>query len=351
MILSLVIPVHDQASRLQLTLAGLERQAGITPEDFEVIIGDDDSSEDISVVTQSVSRRSPYRVEMIRCNSKGARGLARNLGAQRACGEVILFLDADALPGRNLLSRHLLAHSVSSRVCLGDIHVLAGTELLSDPATGLPLPKTRPENPLILPLDAVRQGIPDEELLSHAQKGGYPGHARWHHQLEEALEEGDVPFAWMGVIPHNLSIARKTFFSVGGFDVSLPHMEGWDFGIRVVCAGTHVVFARGALTFHLFHQRDSQQMTQNSEQALKTVSTRYPDEYLELLQLWLFAAMGDPYLPKELNLENWRVVKEMLADPEQRAECWRMRTAWRGFRDAISVIDYRLGAALNPTFR
>ena len=348
MIFSIVIPVRDQAPRLRMTLAGLECQHGVAAADYEVIVVDDDSSDDVSSIVESASRRAPYSLKLLRCKSMGARGIPRNRGVEEAHGKYILFLDADALPGRDLLAGHRSAHLKSHHLFLGDIYVLPATELLLDPADGTRFPGTEPNNALILPLEAVRQGMPDEELLAHAKKGGYPGQAPWHQQLEQILEQGAaVPFSCMAVIPHNLSLSRDTFHRLGGFDESLPHVEGWDLGIRAVRAGYAVGFAKGARSFHLFHRRERNSTT---EEGIDTLAERYPDQHVRLLQLWFHASVGDPYVPKEFNLMNWRVVGQILADPIRRQECERLSSLWGGLRNPLAPMEYWFGRALNSPF-
>jgi glycosyltransferase involved in cell wall biosynthesis len=348
--ISIVIPVRNQAPRLRLTLAALERQEGVSPGTYEVIVVDDDSSDDVEAVVEAERGSAPYALKKVLAKSHGARGLPRNIGCAEARGDLILLLDADALPGRRLVARHSDAQTSQPGVVLGDMYVLPGTELLLNPADGTPFPGVRPEAPLILPTDDVRRGVDDQFLLKHAQKGGYPGQAAWHLQLEEMLREGEAPFAWLGAIPHNLSIPRKAFHRLGGFDTSLKHAEGWDFGIRTRRAGYAIGWAEGALSFHLFHQRTKAFMDNNFDQARDTLLERYPDSHLDLVDLWINATQGNKYLPEELELGNWRSVKRILSNPTLLAECQWLRREWMRVRWPLTALEYRTHAALNRPF-
>lgn len=332
-----------------MTLTALEFQEGIAPVDYEVIVVDDDSSDDIVAIIESSRKRAPYDLKIVTCKSGGARGVPRNRGIDVARGDLILFIDADALPGRRLLDAHRDAHATNYQLCLGDIYVLPETEFLADPADGTPFPGCHPQNPLLLPVDC--DGLREDELLVHAKKGAYPGHSRWHRQLEEILmEEDDVPFKWVGAIPHNLSISRETLTRVGFFDTLLKHMEGWDFGIRALRLGCVLGFAEKARTFHLFHRREQVDMMRNTREAQALLMQRYPDALTDLVQLWFHSAVGDVYLPAELNLGNWRAISKIMSNPTKLAECQRLYRLWCRLKEPPSAMDYRLGAALNSSF-
>jgi len=85
--LGVVIPAHDAAATLEPLIASLRAQVG--PDD-EVICVDDASNDG----TAAVLDRHPWvrRYRHDRCRGAGA---ARNSGARRVAGEVLLFLDAD----------------------------------------------------------------------------------------------------------------------------------------------------------------------------------------------------------------------------------------------------------------
>jgi glycosyltransferase involved in cell wall biosynthesis len=345
--LSIVIPVHDQAPRLRLTLAALETQSGVEPRSYEVIVVDDHSSDDVGGIIEAERLRAPYELRALRSKSGGARGIPRNLGVAESRGELIVFLDADALPSRSLVARHHAAHGERpGGVLLGDAFVLPGTALLLDPADGTPFALMAPTDPLVLPIDRVRCGM-DDVLADNAQKGIYPGQAPWHEQLEELLRAGGK-LAWTGVIPHNLSLARTTFDRIGGFDETLTHAEGWDFGLRAIDAGHVPGFAAGARSFHLYHSRGREKQGAHVEDAVRVLCERRPDAGIELLTLWTAACLGDPFIPPELDLGNWRAFERRLGSG--REELVRLNAAYERFHRPRPIHEAWLGDALNAPF-
>jgi GT2 family glycosyltransferase len=109
--LSVIIPTHERASRLRNTLAALGAQS-LPREAFEVIVVDDGSSE----TTRAELRRlaAPVPFTLIE-KPQGGLASARNAGAERATGDVLLFLDDDVVPGPDTLREHLASHGESAR--------------------------------------------------------------------------------------------------------------------------------------------------------------------------------------------------------------------------------------------
>ena len=97
---SIVIPAYNAGRTLSDTLAALRDQS-IPPEDYEVIVVDDGSTDE----TPSVARHSGAK-----CITQPNRGpaAARNSGVRVARGEFILFTDADCVPEREWIRQMTL---------------------------------------------------------------------------------------------------------------------------------------------------------------------------------------------------------------------------------------------------
>jgi len=120
--LSVVIPTHDRPRELLALLDHLALQ-DLSPDRFEVFVVDDASTEPVS------ERIDPcgYPFELyLMAQAGGGPGLARNRAVARARGDVVLYLNDDAVPGRRLLSRHLDHHRHASfpRAVLGAFTLL-----------------------------------------------------------------------------------------------------------------------------------------------------------------------------------------------------------------------------------
>lgn len=93
--ISIVIPVYNQALKLSKALASIERQ---TYKDWEVIIVNDGSSDDPEKMFSSFSlnTRAENRFLFLSQDNQGAPA-ARNRGLAEAKGDFVLFCDADAV--------------------------------------------------------------------------------------------------------------------------------------------------------------------------------------------------------------------------------------------------------------
>ncbi len=85
--ISIIIPVYNQAKKLEQCLASLDKQ---TYKDLEIIIVDDGSKDSVESCIKNIE------CKIIRQENKGAPA-ARNRGYKEAQGDYILFCDADSI--------------------------------------------------------------------------------------------------------------------------------------------------------------------------------------------------------------------------------------------------------------
>jgi GT2 family glycosyltransferase/glycosyltransferase involved in cell wall biosynthesis len=107
---SVVVPTHNRKQKLQACLAALARQS-ILPQEFEVIVVDDGSTDGTGEAV--AAGNTPFALSYYRQDGAGP-GAARNLGIEKAAGELILFVGDDVVADERLLEEHLLAHAGSS---------------------------------------------------------------------------------------------------------------------------------------------------------------------------------------------------------------------------------------------
>lgn len=189
--LSVIVPVYNGAAVVEGQLQSLRPQVG---EGCEVIVVDDGSSDG----TPEILARHGW-IKTVRHEVNRGAGAARNSGAWAACGEVLLFLDADTQAMPELLSRV--------------VSFFAG----------------RPEV-------AAASGIYCERNL------GRHAFARYLDACQSAMRAASLDAAAPGTLSGSLcAIRQKVFRSAGGFseDRRLA-LEDIELGLRLTRAGyTH----------------------------------------------------------------------------------------------------------------
>jgi len=100
LLVSIVIPVFNRGELLAKVFEGLQRQT-VSAEEFEILICDDGSTEDLSPILDRFKDILP-QLKYLKQSNKGP-AATRNLGIRAAVSDKVLFLDSDVLPEENLV--------------------------------------------------------------------------------------------------------------------------------------------------------------------------------------------------------------------------------------------------------
>lgn len=92
--LSIIIPAYNEADSLELAVERIAQQvAGATPA-FEIVIVDDGSTDGTAAVAHQLARRHPF-VRCIQFSRNFGKEAGLEAGLAHACGQAVLFIDAD----------------------------------------------------------------------------------------------------------------------------------------------------------------------------------------------------------------------------------------------------------------
>lgn len=187
--LSIIIPVRNQPETLDLLLSHLESQ--ITPEGWavEVVCVDNNSTDHTAEVIKG--HKALYILE-----TRLGPSIARNTGVAASSGELLWFIDADAVPIGNDFLQRLVATADE----LGDFGGFGGPILL---------PESQYNNPV---------AFADHMACWSAWSNWRP--------LEQS-----------GFQPTSIIIRRSVFEEVGGYDTQIRVLEDWDLQIRIQQSG------------------------------------------------------------------------------------------------------------------
>ncbi|HUG08101.1 MAG TPA: glycosyltransferase [Acidimicrobiia bacterium] len=124
---SVVIPTYNRSTILSRTLESLAVQDPDSPR-FDVHVADDGSEEDIRAVVESVNGLDAHYHRRER--DRFGAGQARNLAANAASGDIVVFLDSDCLVEPNFVTGHASWHVGGGRTVLigGRTHAVMGSD-------------------------------------------------------------------------------------------------------------------------------------------------------------------------------------------------------------------------------
>jgi len=175
--ISVILPVYNQAEKLKLTLEGLNSQ---TYRDFEVIIVNDGSTDNPEKVFMDFLKNNQSELSFYFINQKNQGApAARNHGAREAKGEYFFFCDADA-------------------VLKPEAFEVLLTTLVNNPSASFAYPSF----------------IWGKKLFK-----GRP------YNVEELKR---APYI------HTMALIKKTDFPAGGWDESLKKFQDWDLWLTMM---------------------------------------------------------------------------------------------------------------------
>lgn len=196
--ISIIIPARDAASTLPMCLDALGVQS--LTETHEIIVVDDGSKDD----TAEIARRAGAMGFTIPPSGPAA---ARNYGAQRARGEILLFTDADCVPAMTW------AAELSS--VFRDCTIAGAKGVYRTSQSGL---------------------VPRFVQAEYASK------------YERMARQASIDF----IDTYSAAYRRDVFLANGGFDISFPapSVEDQEFSFRLAKKGYRLVFVPKAVVYH-----------------------------------------------------------------------------------------------------
>ncbi|MEM7028486.1 MAG: glycosyltransferase [Chloroflexota bacterium] len=183
----------------------------------------------------------------------GATGsLGRNLAADIAQGDVLVFLDQNAVPEPDFVQAHVDGHTVGEKVVVIGAYQLVATKQVNSINIGL--------------------------------------RSWWVDRLALLKDKGHR-FSYRDLIGGNFSLRRDLFQGMGQFDDSLQYGQDYEFGIRLIERGIQFQFAHKASCAFHYHQSVTTLFTWAKEegQLFVRLQQQYPnyqfaprDEHLQV---------------------------------------------------------------------
>lgn len=318
--ISVVIPTHNRIDLLTKHLKMFGDQT-VPVHDFEVIVVADGCTDGtVAVVT---CLEVPYNLILLESNpGTGASG-ARNRGAALASGGIVLFLDDDMEPSRNLLAAHIEAHRLTpGGVVLGHY------------------PMQPPEE--------------RESLFTKSAR-------LWWAEKFASRAAPTYRFSFWDFCTGNVSICKKAFERAGGFDQEINQKgagEDYELGYRLICDRVPMQFAPAAASIHHTQVTWSNALSRSRQEGFgqALIVRKHPELFWQFnvahlsrlsesslfrplwIALWKFPALGEPIASFA------RMVAYILLIMNVQSLFWRLHRIlhghayWKGVRTAFGTL-------------
>ena len=222
---TVILPCYMGQEELALTFAGLSKQT-YPHHLLEVIVVDDGSEPPIEIPS-----KLPFEASVVAQERDGF-GLARarNLGAEHAKGDILIFLDCDMIPESQLVEAHSRWHHENK------FGLTLGFRNHAD------FSEVSPEDLI----DAV-----DIDDLMRGRKVTTPQWIEFHMGRTKNLTSDDTDLFRIAT-GGNLGVRKSFFATIGGFDPSFRQWGGEDieFGFRAFNNGAVLIPEREAKAWH-----------------------------------------------------------------------------------------------------
>ncbi|MEA2375754.1 MAG: hypothetical protein QOD53_2217 [Thermoleophilaceae bacterium] len=228
---SVVIPTRDRPERLRQSVSSV-LACDYPRERFEVVIADNAPTDTRARELVEEVRSADERVSYVVAPRPGS-GSARNDGARRARGEIVAFVDDDAL-----VDRHWLAELVTGFGDDAEIACVAGLVMAAELDTWA--------QQLFEEYGGFGKGFEDAVYDTRARHPGYP------------LFPFNPAILGSG---NNVAFRRAALLELGGYDPCLGNGtrtrsgEDWELFLRLFRAGRAAAYRPGAIVHHR-HRRE-----------------------------------------------------------------------------------------------
>lgn len=228
---SFVIPTYNRKEYLKRSLEALNHLSGYTGENYEVVVVDDGSTEDLFEYIKGVNRNYRLNYIYLERGEDSCRSRTRNYGIGIARGKYIVFIDNDIVVNSDYLQELDRYFKASDNL------VIIGTRLDCPPDI---IDKTGTRD---LRAKALREADPDILDLRHLAL----------NSLSYNLPAHKYP--WMMTLTCNLAIPREMLLNSGGFDENFKKwgFEDIELGYRLHKAGARFVFNSRNEVLHQSH--------------------------------------------------------------------------------------------------
>lgn len=237
---SILILHYNKNYEIELILESFLQQT-VEPSSFELIIIDDGSDTSISNIIDKYKSLG-LSISFIQMQHNGNRAKNRQLAVSLAKGENIIFLDADMLPSKSFIEKHI------NNLSKGEKTVSLGyRNLLYNFHHNLVTVDTIKENFQLIEDMPCELDERLEMIYAHNKLGV------------------ETTKAWYMVYSHNLALKKSFYQQIDGFDENFRFgwgVEDVELGFQLYKKGAVFLFDENILVYHISHEHSPHMLEQ-----------------------------------------------------------------------------------------
>jgi GT2 family glycosyltransferase len=237
---SLIIPSYNPVVKLPHTLDALISQREWIDE-LIVVVDQKNYSEKIKLILESYSDK--FNLKIVPQDISG-RARSRNKGAEISTNDLLIFMDDDMLAEKGLIEKHIQYHLKTANI------IVSGNGY---------------RNPNQANYDFGKFLINMEN--------------DWKQQSKAV---GEITLKEFNFTACNMSLPKRLFEQLGGFDISFSDGEDFDFAVRAINKDVRIMYDRSLLAWHNDWPEIDNYVKRQNEYTLakKQILIAHP-EYLE----------------------------------------------------------------------
>lgn len=257
---SVVIPVYNQWNSLKRVLLAFSQQS-IPKSDFEIIIIDDGSSDDV-LLESSESLSQKYLINIVLYHqSNCGRASARNAGIRLALNNNIIFCDADRVPCNEFVKYHLDSHIEENCVVIGNQFDLFYKNI-----------------------DSLFTDYIHWDIIKRFSKK--PNYFSRICMIYESCKCVATNLRWMSFLVGNSSVSKKKLIETGVFDENFSEwgFEHFELGLRLQYNGAKFFVNELAANYHIPHSRNNYFYTEMINKSAELLLIKHPEVDIDIMK-------------------------------------------------------------------
>ena len=255
--ISVIIPYCQRINALRISLWNLKNRQNRTPDEI-IVVDDDNNTQNIDAL-QNTYQFIHVKTDL-KIDGKFRAGHARNIGANIAKNQILVFQDQDMVLGKKYLQIVEEYYTKRNHIATGFFH----------------------------DIDKEFFKLPVEEIFKYVKEKDTFMNVKMKGQKDNHIAEIVEWLPWV-TESRQFAILKSTFLVCGGFD---EQFEGWgledteffyrakkEFNVR--CHKVH-----GLFSLHLEHEVDPVYMIESMKENAEKFIKKHPESEKKLGQLW-----------------------------------------------------------------